>query len=429
MARFSIRTRDNRPLGLPGKIVGAPISEGATSGKGAGCLVLFFAVFLLAGVGISIPLLVLPVTRTIQAKHWREVTCQVISSRVRSHSSDDGTTYSVDILYSYRFNGRAYRSNRYHFMGGSSSGRSGKQAVVRRYRPGTKVVCYVDPQHPEEAVLERGWSASLLFGLIPLVFVMVGAGGMLFSVREVRRRKTAPAWAASSPVGAGFAGRSDAARGTAGAAGPLMLKASASPWGKLVGTVLVALFWNGIVSVFVFQAIESWRRHRPEWFLMVFLIPFVLIGLGLIGGVFYFFLALFNPRPTLQLSASALFPGDSCEVNWSLTGRVQRIKRLRLLLEGREEAMYQRGTRSYTDKHPFATVELATLESGDDMRSGVAKLQIPPGTMHSFASDHNKIVWVLRLEADVEGMPDLKDEFPVAILPHPVKEGNRWAEA
>ncbi len=67
--------------------------------------------------------------------------------------------------------------------------------------------------------------------------------------------------------------------------------------GKLIGMILIAAFWNGIVSVFLWQIVLSFRRGDPEWFLCLFMTPFVLVGLGLMAGVVYFLLALANPRP------------------------------------------------------------------------------------------------------------------------------------
>lgn len=64
----------------------------------------------------------IPVLKIDEAKEWPETSCVVISSQVMSHSDSDGTTYSVDISYSYEVGGREYKSNRYGFMMGSSSG-------------------------------------------------------------------------------------------------------------------------------------------------------------------------------------------------------------------------------------------------------------------------------------------------------------------
>jgi len=158
----------------------------------AGCLILFFAVFLLAGLAATYVMLVRPVWRILAARSWREVPCVVLSSRVEGHSDSDGTTYSVDILYSYAVDGRELKANRYHFMSGSTSGYDGKAAIVRRYPPGRLTVCYVNPNDATDAVLTRDATPDMWFGLLPLIFVAVGGGGMFFVWRAARRKGANP---------------------------------------------------------------------------------------------------------------------------------------------------------------------------------------------------------------------------------------------
>jgi hypothetical protein len=245
----------------PGRPVVESISERARS-PGGGCFLIgFFSFFLLIGGVIFVFMFVRPVLGILDARNWVETPCVVESSQVRSPSSDDGTTYSVDILYRYEINGREYKSNRYHFMGGSSSGRGAKRAIVREHPPGRETVCYVNPKDSTEAVLERGFTNDLWFGLIPLVFVGVGAGGILWGVRKMR------AGPGSVPRVRGLA---QAESQTGGAPGipavsgmdegmSVTLKPRWSPWGKVLGMLFFALFWNGITGVFVWQVIQSRR--------------------------------------------------------------------------------------------------------------------------------------------------------------------------
>jgi heme/copper-type cytochrome/quinol oxidase subunit 2 len=398
-----------------------PISGPAAVAKGVWLLAAFFSIFLFVGLGVFYAMFLRPAAKILAARTWSETPCVVVSSQVSSHSSDDGTTYSVDILYGYTVNGREYKSNRYHFMGGSSSGYQGKAEIVSRHSPGTRTVCYVNPKDPTDAVLERGFTNDLWFGLLPLLFVAVGGGGVYFTLRAARRdRVISPAmkWLPKQArYGAGGAAPSLAVRGAS--TGPVVLKSTASPWAKFIGTIFIAAFWNGIVSVFVFQAVASWQRGRPEWFLTLFLIPFVLVGLVMIGAVVYFFLALFNPRATLTVNANAVPLGGTLELQWRLSGRVERVRRLRIYLEGREEATYRRGTTTSTDKEVFITVELANADMHNDIRGGQRKITVPSDTMHSFESDNNKIVWTLNVHGEIQRWPDVKEEFPVVVLPAP----------
>ena len=151
-------------------------------------LAAFFGVFLLVGAGAFYAIGVRPMLKIQEARHWATVPCTVVSSNVRSHSgSKGGTTYSVDILYRYEVDGREYRSNQYEFMGGSSSGYDGKAAIVHQFPPGMKATCYVNPSDPTEAVLEREFTTEMLWGLFPLIFFFVGAGGVTWALTTTRK--------------------------------------------------------------------------------------------------------------------------------------------------------------------------------------------------------------------------------------------------
>jgi hypothetical protein len=171
------------------------------------------------------------------------------------------------------------------------------------------------------------------------------------------------------------------------------------------------------VSVFVVQAVGSWRAGRPEWFLTLFLVPFVLVGLGLIVGVVYMFLALFNPRPRLRVTPAAVRLGETLRVEWEIAGNTERLERLRVRLRGQEHAAYRRGTDTCRDQSLFADIELADMTVPQEMPSGSRSVTIPEGLMHSFEAPNNKIVWSIQLHAEIPRWPDVNEEFPITVLP------------
>lgn len=174
-------------LWRPGDEPAAPRLQKALQANPQGCMVAFFAVFLLAGSGFSL-FFIRPALKVLEAKSWPSTPCTIVNSQVRTHSGEDGATYSVDVLYTYVFAGREYKSNRYRFLGGSTGGYAQKERIVRRLPPLTRTVCYVNPENPAEAVLDRDLSSDYAFGLLPLVFVAVGLGGIIFTVRGAFRR-------------------------------------------------------------------------------------------------------------------------------------------------------------------------------------------------------------------------------------------------
>ncbi|MBN1816075.1 MAG: DUF3592 domain-containing protein [Sedimentisphaerales bacterium] len=379
----------------------------------------FFAIFALAGLGFLFPLFILPVFRILDARGWQPVPCTILRAEVKSHSGEDGTTYSVYIFYQYEFNGNTYKSDRYSFMGGSSSGRRGKQAVVTSYRSAKKPVCYVNPEDPTQAVLIRGFTWSQLFGLIPMIFVLIGVGGIIGISRAARRKAqklTRSDWLPETQTDRGDDDNLYRPP-TQSSTGPVILKAHFGRSAKLFVMLFFAVFWNGIVSVFLYQVVQGFRRGRPEWFLTLFLIPFVLVGIGVIIAVIYQFLALFNPRALLRLGSREIPVGGSTRLDWELFGQVHRISTLTITLAGREEATYQRGTKTYTDKNVFYEMDVFKTDILQEMTYGQTLLQIPLETIHSFKADHNKIIWSLTVHGNIAKWPDMKDEFEITITP------------
>jgi hypothetical protein len=275
------------------------------------------------------------------------------------------------------------------------------------------VPCWVDPEHPEKAVLNRDPSWEWLFVLMPLVFIAVGGGGIAFAIRSGRQAKAQASGLALAP--ASPFGVEPPPGATPG--GPLELKPQMSPLGKFLGLVFVSLFWNGIVSVFVFHVAGSWRSGQPDGCASAFLTPFVLIGLLLIYGAIRQFLVLFNPRPHFTLNPGILTLGGTGYLQWRFTGRAGRVSRLTVVLEGREEAQYRRGTNTYTDRNTFASIPVIDAAEAYTIANGSTSFSIPAETAPSFKASHNKILWSLKVCCEIPGWPDSDDEYEVLVRP------------
>jgi hypothetical protein len=208
--------------------------------------------------------------------------------------------------------------------------------------------------------------------------------------------------------------------------GPVTLKPESSRIGTVLVVIGIAAFWNIIVSVFLWQVYEGFKNGNPQWFLVLFLTPFVLVGLALIAGVFYTFLQLFNPRPILRVSSRSVRLGDPLRMGWKFTGRTSRINRLSITLEGEEKATYQRGTTTTTEDHDIAKIVIMETDEPDTIVEGAAEVIIPDDTMHSFESDHNKIAWTLVIHGAIHLWPDVKEKFPIVIFPH---DAGRWGNS
>jgi hypothetical protein len=146
-------------------------------------------------------------------------------------------------------------------------------------------------------------------------------------------------------------------------------------------------------------------------------IPFITVGLGGTAWMGYLFLALFSPRPAIAMAPERLTPGANAALEWRFPHGAAGVRSLEIVLEGREEATYTRGTDSITDREVF---HRATLVDGAAFRGrseGSAVLKVPPTAMHSFEARHNKILWHLKVKGSVRFLPGIDLEFPLLVEP------------
>jgi len=317
----------------------------------------------------------------------------------------------VDIVFFYTINGRPFSSARYGFMGGSSSGYAGKQAIVNQYPPGRRTVCYVNPADPADAVLERRFTNDMLFGLIPLVFVGAGTAGLVF------RRKSGNA--APDPV----TGAKTVAEFGATSAEPLEMKPAATRFGNLVRIFAFAVLWNGIVGVSLFLTLRERSFHHFNLPLTVFVCLFGFIGIVLLGATAKAFLQLFDPRLHLRLTPGALKPGGDYVLEWESQGGRRPLSQIRITLECSEKATCPGGRNgSYTATEQCYTAEWLNTENREELAAGKVAVKVPERLMHSLDTGRNRIVWVVRVKGKVRGWAGINDEYPVVMLPERLKE-------
>ena len=378
------------------------ISGTAPKGKGHRFMIGLGLLFAVVGGAVFTFLFAVPFVRTLASAGWEARPCTVARSTVRSWSTDDGTSYRADILYKYSAHGREWRSNRVTFFSALSSGRGEARAIRDRYPAGSNLTAWVDPADPARSVLEREFRPRYLLGLLPLLFLFAGAALMRFGWKqlhaggEFEERRPEPATPDATPV---------------------TLKPQLSPVGKVAGTLFFALFWNGIVSIFVWQAWKGWQAGHPDWFLTIFIIPFVLVGMASFVFVGHFTLALANPRPRVTMQGGEPCLGDDFRIEWMFTGRSSRLSHLRISLEGREEATYRRGTDTVTEREVFATITLVDTANGWEIPRGSAAVPIPDDTMHTFTGPSNKVVWEIKVAGEIQRWPDVDQNFPVTLHP------------
>jgi hypothetical protein len=263
---------------------------------------------------------------------------------------------------------------------------------VEEYPPGKNTFCYVNPEMPNQAVISRDFSSSMLAAVIfPLVFTLFGFLPLFFVFKK-KNINIIPSGSQGSEV---------------------VLKPKSSPFVRLIGITIVALIWNGIIII----PLSEIYYGKGETCLTIFMIPFVIGGIGLIISVIYYFLCLFNPRPKLILSSSPVPMGKEVTIWWKISGSTYVLKDFHIYLEGREEATYARGTTSVTDKEIFSIINIIDTENPEYMKEGSAKFTIPSDSIHTFNAPNNKVLWHIHLNGKIYYWPDIKEEYGIIVLP------------
>ena len=368
----------------------------------AGCLRLFFLPFLGMGLFFLWLLTIQPAWQSLAAQQWTPTPCVVESSQVKTHSSSDGPTYSIEVVYRYFWEGREYTSKEYQFSGGSSGGRKSKALVVRRFPPGTETTCYVNPNAPSEAVIHRGPNVEMAWGGIGLIFALVGGLGLAFAGRLTQNK--GQVW--PQPIAA---------------TGPGEWKPKHTPLAKFFGLLIGTLIWNGFVGLFVFLVFLSDERKSVPLFAKIIVGLFLIVGVALVFGVFTRFLALFNPRIRLAASTGHVPLGGELPFTWSISGRAGMLRKVRIVLEGREEATYRRGTNNVTDTKVFAEIPVFESIEREIVSQGGGRIVVPADSMHTFEAGSNNVLWRLRVRGEIPRWPDVDDEYPVTVLPLPAR--------
>ncbi len=364
-------------------------------------LSLFFSVFLLIGLSVFYSICLRPAVNLLQSEKWQKTPCRIISSSVGSHDGDDGTTYSVDILYSYNLNDREYRSSTYSFMGGSTSGREGKREIVNSYPPGMSTFCYVNPEDSTNAVLNRKFTADMLFGLIPLIFVIVGAGGLFFTLRR-------------KADSGGNAGEYDSKALSDYSKGDCELKPVTGPWRSFLGGLLFTLFWNGIVSIFVYHDVQLWMKARPDWILTIVLIPFIIIGILCLYGTLFGFIALFNPRPKIKVNSKSICAGNKLKVQWEINEKsAELFRKLAINLK----CIRGEPNKGNIQKNTIENFTIVETEDSFRIASGSKDIIIPENAIPSNdSSECEKIYWIITLRGILKSRPKIDLEYHIRIL-------------
>lgn len=397
---------------------------------------LFFALFLLLGCGGLIAIFA-----TLVVPEWRvnhvfvQHPCTVLAKQVGQIKGEDGTLYRPEIQIEYQISGETYRVWTYDIRHAYSAGKQDKQKILEDFAVGQLCACWYNPADPSQAVLVRGynWWLWLTF-IVPVSFILIGGGGLIY---------TALGWGKSAERRAALAKRTaeldlfdmtgqaksdyphipvdSNITNSPGTTLAFRLPTDVSSAWALFATLTACILWNGIIAGFAAAAAHSHLEGRPDWFLTFFVIPFLVIGIGLILFFLRQLVLATGIGPTLlEISDHPIHPGRSYRFLLSQAGRL-KLNSLELLLVCEEEATYRQGTDTRTEACRVFQESVFRRENFE-VRPGVpfeveCEWVMPSGVMHSFTSEHNEVNWRLIVKGDAKGWPGFERSFPVIVYP------------
>ena len=396
----------------------------------------FFSVFLLLGLAAFAAMLVTIVWPELRAnRHYLKGTCKVIGATISERDDDEGVTYRPDVTIQLIVAGKSYQTTTYDAARLYTSGRQKALTAIEQFQAGKEYDCWYDPTDPRRAVLVRGYSGwTYLLLLVPLSCIAIGGGGLVYTLwhwgTSAERRSALAQRAANidllnEPATNGHdfpqVPSDNDWKSSPGTRLSYRLPITTAPGWQLFAAFFACFCWIGITAVFVVIAVRSHVRGEPEWFLTVFIIPFVIVGLVLVYALVRQLLITTGVGPTrMEISRHPLHPGESCDLYLSQAGRLT-MNSLEVLLACDENATYRQGTDTRTEQRRVLEQSVYRRD-GFEIDPAVPlehqwSILIPAAAMHSFRSTHNEVKWKLLVKGDVVGWPNFEREYPLIVFP------------
>lgn len=421
--RFLMKKRGDRRTGSPG--------------FGSLGAILIYGTALVSGIvmlGYMLWTIVLPEWRVNYDFH--ETTAQVIAKRLGEQEADQETQFRPEVTIRYEVNGESHERSTYDILGWYSISRTEQQTLLDQFTIGETYPAWYDPMQPDDAVLVRGVSWWLWLALlIPVALILFGALRMAVeffrwnaSPERLSQTRLLVPGSTTTEVITGQPGvkfpslpRDDNITNSPGTHLAYRLPINISSWVMLAAVLGVTLFWNGTLLVFAIICIRDWTQGQGSWFLTIFLVPFALIGVLMVGLLVRAALVTFGVGPThVEISQHPWRAGGEYEIWFSQSGKLT-LEHLIVELVCEESVTFRQGTDTRTERcivhrqtlferRDFVIPETAPLEEQVACR-------IPPTAMHSFEAASNEIQWKIMVRADIVAWPNFERSFSIIVQP------------
>jgi hypothetical protein len=185
----------------------------------------------------------------------------------------------------------------------------------------------------------------------------------------------------------------------------------------LGGLLLFAILWNGFSLFFVVVGIASGE-----------LLASICGGLFLMIGLLIITAAVGQFMANLKIAESEIFianplisVGDNVRVTYQQRFKGSaNVKRFYYELVFMESAKYQQGTDTVTVIHDVVldTVDLPARQyRAGEVAHDEHMFRIPRNAMHTFAAEHNELLWQIRVRIEMTGWPDYEREYGLTVMP------------
>jgi hypothetical protein len=360
---------------------------------------------------------VMPQHEVAASARWSKTPCIIATSEViREDNGESADTFRPGVRFRYRDPGtRTERlGGKFNFNPTSASDPTLPGAIVAHYPTGTLTYCYVDPEHPETAVLQRSMGERKGAGAIALGLVLAGSIG-LFSGLLLPKRAPGVSPDAAMLLKLRAIQHSGSAAGyppPPARRGPVLYRSTELRQQRFVSSFSVALACaTATVTI-------GWANSLFWGNFVVWLVAGVLAVIAISQFLISFKRLWKLSTPSINIGfARPLEPGTAVELRWAFTGRSStRIDLLALALIGHEEATYTRGTDTITDRRAMPEEPLLEVPHAGRLGEGKCMVNLSPRHMHTFTSRNNVLRWELRVRCS-SGRSTTEDLIPVIIYP------------
>jgi len=115
--------------------------------------------------------------RELAPRKWPQIDGTIVNSTIKKQWLDPGYQYVPIVEYEYSYGGKAYSSSKRRAGNYASGASEEAEAILSRYPVGGRVTVFVDPEDPDNSVLEFGATPLSWICIILGVLVRAGAAG------------------------------------------------------------------------------------------------------------------------------------------------------------------------------------------------------------------------------------------------------------